>query len=215
MEGAAWIKGSLVFKVLYRSDKQEGKISCLRGEIPFQERLNMDGLSEYDAVHATGDMEDLTIGVINSRKLNVRAVIVLTASSEKEVDEELTCELSDGSSYEQNIVEKEALKLLVVRRDICRQKSEAVLPSSKPNIREILWQSMQLRNVESRLVEGNIRLSGEILVSILYNDEEEGEHLSWYETTVPLDAQAECGHFSVKYTRDTATASLVWRSTNP
>ena len=108
MEGAAWIKGSLVFKVLYRSDKQEGKISCLRGEIPFQERLNMDGLSEYDAVHATGDMEDLTIGVINSRKLNVRAVIVLTASSEKEVDEELTCELSDGSSYEQNIVEKEA-----------------------------------------------------------------------------------------------------------
>ncbi len=78
----------------------------------------------------------------------------------KEVDEELTCELSDGSSYEQNIVEKEALKLLVVRRDICRQKSEAVLPSSKPNIREILWQSMQLRNVESRLVEGNIRLSG-------------------------------------------------------
>ena len=55
------------------------------------------------------------------------------------------------------------------------QKSEAVLPSSKPNIREILWQSMQLRNVESRLVEGNIRLSGEILVSILYNDEEEGE----------------------------------------
>lgn len=110
MEGAAWIKGSLVFKVLYRSDKQEGKISCLRGEIPFQERLNMDGLSEYDAVHATGDMEDLTIGVINSRKLNVRAVIVLTASSEKEVDEELTCELSDGSSYEQNIVEKEAFK---------------------------------------------------------------------------------------------------------
>ena len=42
-------------------------------------------------------------------------------------------------------------------------------------------------------MEGKIRLSGEILVSILYNDEEEGEHLSWYETTVPLDAQAECG----------------------
>lgn len=193
MEGAAWIKGSLIFKVLYRSDKQEGKISCLRGEIPFQERLNMDGLSEYDAVHAVGDIEDLTVGVINSRKLNIRAVIVLTASADTEVDEELTSELSDGSDYEQNIVEKEALKLLAVRRDICRQKSEAVLPSSKPNIREILWQSMQLRNVESRLTEGNIRFSGEILVSILYNDEEEGEHLSWYETTVPLDAQAECG----------------------
>ena len=50
MEGAAWIKGSLLFKVLYRSDKQEGKISCLRGEIPFQERLNMDSSSSPDGL---------------------------------------------------------------------------------------------------------------------------------------------------------------------
>ena len=38
-----------------------------------------------------------------------------------------------------------------------------------------------------------VRSSISPVASILYNDEEEGEHLSWYETTVPLDAQAECG----------------------
>ena len=36
--GAAWLKGRLVFRVLYRSDQENGKISCLKGEIPFQEK---------------------------------------------------------------------------------------------------------------------------------------------------------------------------------
>lgn len=51
--GAAWLKGRLVFRVLYRSDQENGKISCLKGEIPFQEKLNMDGVQEYDVIQAS------------------------------------------------------------------------------------------------------------------------------------------------------------------
>ena len=74
--GAVWVKGSLIFRVLYRSDQTNGRISCLRGELPFQEKLNVDGLQEQEKVTATGEVEDITIGVINSRKLNVRSVVV-------------------------------------------------------------------------------------------------------------------------------------------
>ncbi len=152
--GAVWVKGSLVFRVLYRSDRENGKISSLRGEIPFQEKLNMDGLSEYEPVRASGDIEDITIGVINSRKLSVRAVVVLKAVAEAEVDEELTTQADDAAEYEQNIGRQDVLRLLVAAKDICRQKSEIVLPSSKPNVREILWKSIEFRNVESFLKEG-------------------------------------------------------------
>lgn len=190
--GAVWMKGSLIFKVLYRSDQENGKISCLRGEIPFQERLNMDGLLEFETVKAQAVIEDITIGVINSRKLSVRAVVVLKAAAEEEVDEELTCGVEAAEEYEQNVVRKEALRLLLSRKDICRQKSEMALPSSKPNVREILWKSMELRNVEGRIKEGRAAVSGEILVSVLYSDEEEGERLQWYETTVPLDCGVDC-----------------------
>ena len=190
--GAVWLKGSLVFKVLYRSDQENGKISCLRGEIPFQEKLNMDGLTEYETVKAQGEIEDITIGVINSRKLSVRAVVVLKAEAKEEIDEELTCGVEDGEAYEQKVERIEALRLLLSKKDICRQKSEMVLPSSKPNVREILWKSMELRNVEGRMKEGRAAVTGEILVSVLYSDEEEGERLQWYETTVPLDCGVDC-----------------------
>lgn len=193
--GAAWVKGRLVFRVLYRSDQENGKISCLRGEIPFQEKLNMDSLAEYEPVKAWGEIEDITIGVLNSRKLSVRAVVVLKARADEEVDEELTCGVDSEDWYEQKMADKEVLRLLFSRKDMCRQKSEIVLPSSKPNVREILWKSIELRNVEGRLREENAVVTGEVLLSVLYSDEEEGERLQWYETTVPLECKTECGVF--------------------
>lgn len=193
--GAVWVKGSLIFKVLYRSDQENGKISCLRGEIPFHEKLNMDGLQDYESVKASGEIEDITIGVINSRKLNARAVVVLTVTAEIEQDEEFTCGVEhaeDAAGYEEKIGKWDGLSLLMTKRDICRQKSEILLPSSKPNVREILWKSIELRNVESRLESERAVISGEVLVSVLYSEEEEGERLQWYETTIPLECGAEC-----------------------
>lgn len=190
--GVVWVKGSLIFRILYRSDQEMGKISCLRGEIPFQEKLNMDGLQEFVPVRAHGDIEDITIGVINSRKLSVRAVVVLKAAAEEEVDEEFTVGAEEAEDYEQNTGRQDVLVLMMSGKDICRQKSEIVLPSSKPNVREILWKSIELRNVESRLTEGKAGVTGEILVSVLYSEEEEGDRLQWYETTVPLECGVDC-----------------------
>ena len=187
--GAAWVKGKLLFAVLYRSDQENGKISCLKGELPFQEKINMEGISEYDAVRVMGELEDLTIGVIHSRKLNVRAVIVLCSQAQVPSVEEI----ADGAETEEECMQLrkpiEVSQQLFAKRDVCRQKNEIALPSSKPNIREILWKSVELRNVGSRLDSEGIHLTGEILLSILYQEEEEPDRIQWYETTLPL----ECG----------------------
>lgn len=191
--GVVWVKGSLRFRVLYRSEQGNGKISCLKGEIPFQEKLNLDGVEEHDRVTAAGNIEDITIGVLNSRKLNIRAVVVFYVTAEEELEEELTAKLSEDTGYEQKVITREGLSLLMAERDICRQKSEVVLPSSKPNVREILWRSIELRNMESFVREGTVQITGEVLLAVLYSEEEEEERLQWYETTVPLACEMDCG----------------------
>ncbi|MBQ8280123.1 MAG: DUF3794 domain-containing protein [Roseburia sp.] len=185
--GAVWIKGRLIFRVLYRSDQENGKISCLKGELPFQEKLNIEGLSEYDPVRITGDMEDLTIGVIHSRKLNVRAVVVLRVVSEIPQVQEIVNGMENDESCMQLQRNVGVAQQLFTKQDVCRQKSEIALPSSKPNIREILWKSIELRNIGSRLDGEGIHLTGEILISVLYQEEEEPDRIQWYETTLPLD----------------------------
>ena len=190
--GAAWLKGRLVFYILYRSDQENGKISCLKGEIPFQEKLNMDGVQEFDQIQAFKEVEDLTVGVIHSRKISVRAVILLRAQAQKEKIEEIGTGVSDEIACEQRYRKTKLLQLCCMKKDVCRQKNEITLPSSKSNVREILWKSLELRNIETRLQSEGIRLTGEIQVSVLYQGEEDAARIQWYETTVPLDCMSEC-----------------------
>ena len=136
--GTVWLKGKLIFRILYRSDLENGKISCLKGEVPFGEKMNMDGIGEYDPVRINFELEDLSIGMIHSRKLNVRAVVVIRASAETMA----TKDLVDGVQMQEECMERKAevevSELLFAKHDICRQRNEIILPSSKPNIREIL-----------------------------------------------------------------------------
>lgn len=190
--GAAWLKGRLVFRVLYRSDQENGKISCLKGEIPFQEKLNMDGVQEYDVIQASGEIEDLTIGVIHSRKISVRAVILLKTEEPREKEEELCVGAEADDGCEKRYRNTDILQLVCRKRDQCRQKSEITLPSSKPNVQEILWKSLEIRNLETKAGQDGVKLSGEVLVSVLYQEEEETDRIQWYETVIPLDCGAEC-----------------------
>lgn len=191
VSGAVFLKGKLIFKVLYRSDQENGKISCLKGELPFSEKINMDGISEYDPVRVNGEVEDLTIGVIHSRKLNVRAVLILRAVMERAAMGEATLSVGDEKEVMQLQKPIEISELVFAKHDLCRQKNEIILPSSKPNIREILWKSIELRNVGSKVDSEGIHLNGEVLVSVLYQEEEEADRIQWYETTVPLSCTTE------------------------
>ena len=67
-------------------------------------------------------------------------------------------------------------------RDQCRQKSEITLPSSKPNVQEILWKSLEIRNLDTKMGQDGVKLSGEVLISVLYQEEEETDRVQWYET---------------------------------
>ena len=191
--GAVWIKGKLIFRILYRSDRENGKISCLKGELPFQEKLNMDGFTEYDPVRVLGELEDLTVGVIHSRKLSIRAVVVLRAIAEAGELQEISDGVEDGDGCLQLRKEVEISEQILAKHDICRQKNEIALPSSKPNVREILWRSVELRNVSSRLDKDGLHMTGEILLAILYQEEEEPDRVQWYETTLPLEVRTELG----------------------
>ena len=66
------IKGKLEFEVLYR--KEEGGLQTLAGSIPFEETVNLTGLSDRDEVSVSWSLEDLKTDMIHSRKLGAKAL---------------------------------------------------------------------------------------------------------------------------------------------
>lgn len=152
----------------------------------------MDGVQEYDVIQASGEIEDLTIGVIHSRKISVRAVILLKTEEPQEKEDELCVGIEADDGCEKRYRNTNILQLLCMKRDQCRQKSEITLPSSKPNVQEILWKSLEIRNLDTKMGQDGVKLSGEVLISVLYQEEEETDRVQWYETVIPLDCGVEC-----------------------
>ena len=191
--GHIWMKGVLKFHILYRTDLDGKKVNDLKGEIPFQESLSMEGIEEFNPVKVDGKIEDISVSVINSRKLSIRSLVEFHGISVVPEEEAiLTGVLEEPSAYEMEKEQMEVLELMTDKKDTLRIRQELSLSSNKPNMEEILWSSVELRGMGSRLKNGEIEVTGEALVSVLYSSAEEEERLQWFETTVPVHGTVEC-----------------------
>lgn len=190
------IRGKLEFHVLYR--KEEGGLQTLGGMIPFEETVNVPELEEKDYVSVSWQLEDLDVGIINSRKLSIKAIVTLEVKAETLFDTEAAVEvgtIQDSGSDEPQIERlKRKLDVAAIalrRKDTYRVKEEITLSGSKPAIDRILWTEMRLAGVSTRPLDGRIRLEGSLLVFVVY--EGEGEHavIQWVEESLPFSGEVE------------------------
>ena len=72
------VRGRLGFVVLYHTMEEGSSLILLEGKLPFEEKINLQGVVPSDTVAVEGDVEDLTISMINSRKLNIQSLITMT-----------------------------------------------------------------------------------------------------------------------------------------
>lgn len=191
-EGHARITGTLEFHLLYVSDGQIRKISHLQGALPLDETINLDGLTNGDKICLKWDLEDLNIQLINSRKLNVRALVTFRVHVEEVQELLLPTEVRDAQGV---AVKKEELTLLelgVRKKDTMRIKKELTLASNKPNIHMILWQDIQVRALDVRGLDGRIDVKGELFVFVLYSGDDEDHPLQYLEQAIPWQQELEC-----------------------
>ena len=111
------VRGKLDFHVLYR--KEEGGLQTLGGMIPFEETINVPGLEEKDFVSVSWQLEDLDAGIINSRKLSIKAVVTLEVKVETLFDAEAAVELGavqdSGSSEPQIETRRQSMEEMCIR----------------------------------------------------------------------------------------------------
>ena len=74
-DGKVRITGSVCVRVLYRTGGDIPRLCQFQSEIPFEDVVNCDGVSSSSQVDCHSQLEDLTVSMINSRKLEVRGLI--------------------------------------------------------------------------------------------------------------------------------------------
>ena len=186
------VKGRLCYVVLYHTTEEGSSLVVLDGKVPFEEKINLQGATSTDTVTVDGEVEDLTVGTINSRKLNIQCLLTLTAKVEELYDEEAPIALHGEEKAEYRQMPIDLAQIAICKNDIFRLKEEVALPSNYPNIFQILWSNISLGDVEFKAMEEKLTVSGDVHLFVLYEGEGEDHPVRSFETTLPFSGVLEC-----------------------
>ena len=186
------LRGNFLVQILYLSTDPEQQISCMEHDFAIEEFMNVEGAESSDIAKVTADLEDLTISIINSRKCGVRSVIYFHIA----ISEMKFVECTTGIEKKENVqclYESPSMtEIIMNKKDIQRIKATVSLPAGKPNIREILWNSTQLRDVDIRMLENKLAIRGSVFLFVLYQAEEGKEPVQYYDWEIPFTNELEC-----------------------
>lgn len=186
------VKGKMDFRILYR--KAGGGLQALAGSMPFEENINVPELEDRDYTSVTWDLDDLNVGMINSRKISIKALVTLEVTVETLYDVEAATDVESNNTGAEVEILKEKIEVAAIavrRKDTYRIKETLSLSGNKPNINNILWSEMRLCSASSRPMDGKIWLEGELIIFVIYNGEGDTEAMEWLEESVPFSGELE------------------------
>ena len=186
------LRGKLQFLVMYLTEGEQPMPASMDGSLSFEEQIYAEGVQSGDSANVKWNLEDITVGLINSRKLSVQALISFKVCSEMIYDEETAVDLYHEEPVEYRRKPLRIAQMTVKKRDIFRIKEELEVPQNYPNISRMIWQGVETENVEFRALEGKISVQGDLNVFFLYEGEGEEQAVRCYETTVPFGGTVDC-----------------------
>lgn len=137
------------------------------------------------------EIEDLSLYVIHSRKLNIKAIVTFYAVVDEPTEIRLPISVGDESV---SVRKKKVclMSLHVHKKDTMRVKEDIQLVSNRPNIRELLWHTIEARGIDLRPEDNVVKVKGELAIFVLYAGDDEGNPLQWMEYSLPFGGEVEC-----------------------
>ena len=172
-DGKIHVIGTVCVAVLYKSGGEIPKLCDFECEIPFEDIVNCDGASMSSKVDCASQLEDITVSMINSRKIEVRGLIGNNISVYEEMQANCATDLITTDAVECQYKNIDYSQAVVSKRDVLKLKEELDIPQNKPNIHEVLWKNVALRNMETKAGDDKLLVRGEVEIFVLYKGEEE------------------------------------------
>ena len=188
------VRGKLSFRVLYRTP--DGQVTTLAGSLPFDETVNVPDLGDNDYIQAGWELDDLNVGVINSRKLGVKAVVTLSIQAETVFDAQAAGDVrfdGDVETLKRNIT---VAGLAVRRKDTYRIKNLLTVSGNRPDIERLLWQDVKLVGVNTKPLDGRVHIDGELMVFVIYAGEDGRMPVQCLEESIPFSGDVELSEAS-------------------
>lgn len=185
------IKGSLNYQILYCGNEAETAFDSMVGKIPFVEYVNADGTDVNDYIEVHACLNDLTVTMLHSRKISVKALVGLDYQVKETERFEAVGDVM-GDENAKVLSGSISMMGLKIQNRIPLQVEERVeIPFNKPNIYQVIWKSLSVTQIETKPVDGGEFVTGTLNVFLIYTAEEEGLPIQYFTMEVPFEHMVE------------------------
>lgn len=185
------VKGTLNYQILYCADKEGNAFDSLSGKVPFVEYINADGTNETDYIEVHASMNDLTVTMLHSRKISLKALIGIDYQVKENEDFEAITDMEDAGNTEVLNGSLSMMSLRLQEKKNIQVEEQVEIPANKPNIYQVIWKSMALTKVQIKPADGYLMASGNLSVFLVYTAEEESMPIQYFTMEVPFEQKID------------------------
>lgn len=207
--GRLYLKGILAYHVLYLSEEEGKPVQSVRGELPFDEAVELPDACAGDTISVRADVEEFEIGMIHSRKLAVRALLGILVQAEELHDVRAAVGIEEAGTVHTKTRVIPITSIAVDKKDTARLREELFLPSGKDSVGELLYWELALRNAEARAKEELLEVKGELSLFVLWQSDREDGGIECHEAMLPFRTD-----FEISGCREGLIDDVTFRITN-
>jgi len=183
--------GKMDLGVLYIAKGPDKSVFSMNVTTPIDDFINLDGVTRDMWVNAKAELANIDYKMLNDRKINYRAVVNVGVGAEYTDVRDVVVNIEDVPD---NQLLKSTLSLnktVENKLDHFTVKDQISLPSSKPNIQDIIQCSVQISNKDIRVASGRVSISGELYVSTLFKGDGDENLVEFIENEIPFNGSVD------------------------
>lgn len=203
------VKGSLLYRVLYLSEEEGTPVQSMRGELAFDESIELPEACSGDNITVRAEVEEFEAGLIHSRKIAIRALLGVMVQAEELHDVRAAIEFAEEATVHTKKRTIPVTSIVADKKDTARLREELFLPSGKDGIGELLYWELLLRNPEAKAKEDRLEAKGELSLFALWKSAREEGITESYEANLPFHTE-----FEISGCREGLIEDVVFRLNN-
>jgi hypothetical protein len=184
--GKVLVNGSVRYKILYISDDPDQLVKSITSTTGFQYALDIPDARQGMQCRVKCDIEHLEYEILNSRKVNVKAIISLSGKATEQTEQYVTRDFAGPEGVQMLRKTVNVNSYLGDCQTECQIRETVDIPTGKPAILEILRNDVKITGKEYRAGEDKIVVRGDLDISTLYIADDEMRSIQFMEHEIPF-----------------------------
>ncbi len=184
-------RGRIDVCILYRAVNNPKCTYTMKGTIPIEDFVIMDGINKDQRVDFDCEIEHMSYNILNERKINVKAMLQIEVDATGCKDTAIITEVKTDYPIQVKEEQIEIVSLGDEKEDKVIVKEDLTIPQSKPAICEILKTNVQIKEDQVKRTDSEIKYNGMIEVTTMYKPVEDEDDIQIVSHRMPFEGSIE------------------------